>query len=197
MKKQGDKCRSAIRPILAWIARKVRTFFAVVGIVLSLYHLGFHYSCVTSPSMSPTLQGTSFDDGDWVLTERLSYMLRDPRRWEVVTIRRNDGLQVMKRVIGLPGERLQVLRGGRIIINGIEVTPPEAIQQIKYFPIGNIFLNKIYDCGDGYYVLGDDTLDSDDSRYHGSISRAEIIGRAWLILAPGDRRGFINPQDLK
>ena len=39
-----------------------------------------------------------------------------------------------------------------------------------------------------------DTMDSDDSRYHGSISRAEIVGRAWLILAPADRRGLVNPS---
>jgi signal peptidase I len=188
----GDS-RGMARRILAWVARKIRLFFAAVGILFTLYHLGFQYSCVTSNSMAPTLQGTSFENGDWVLTERLSYWMREPRRWEVLTIRRNDGLQVMKRVIALPGERLQVLRGGRIIIDGREVKPPSAIQDIQYLAAGNLFGGQSYDCCDGYYVLGDDTMDSDDSRFHGSISEAEIVGRAWLILAPGDRRGFVNP----
>jgi hypothetical protein len=48
-------------------------------------------------------------------------------------------------------------------------------------------------CGAGYYVLGDCSADSDDSRYNAPVRPDQLIGRAWLILAPGGRRGFVNP----
>ncbi len=99
----------------------------------------------------------------------------------------------MKRVVGLPGEQLQVLRDGQLVIDGREVNPPAELSFLRYLPVANIFGDKVFDCQDGYYVLGDEAMDSDDSRYNGTVSLEEIIGRTWLIMGPADRRGFVNP----
>ncbi|MEQ8667797.1 MAG: signal peptidase I [Pirellulales bacterium] len=185
-----------VRPDVRWFRwsiRHVERCFALIGVMCVVYMAGFHYSCVVSSSMRPTLQGSNASDGDRVITEKFSYYFREPRRWEVLTIRReSDGLEVMKRVVGLPGEELQILLDGQLVINGREVDPPKALGFLKYLPVANVHGDKVFNCEDGYYVLGDEAMDSDDSRFNGTVSRDEIIGRSWLIIGPPNRRGFVN-----
>jgi signal peptidase I len=176
-----------------WALRQLEHCLALIGLGTIVYFSCFDLSRVTSGSMKPTLIGEDVKSGDLVLTERVSAWFRHPRRWEVITCRRADGLQVMKRVVGLPGEKIQMLRGGRIVIDGVEITPPDSLGFLKYFAFGNLCENKPVDCGNGYYVLGDDSRDSDDSRFNGPVRPAEMVGRAWVILAPAGRRRFINP----
>ena len=173
--------------------RQLEHCLALIGLGTIVYFSCFDLSRVTSDSMKPTLLGENVRSGDLVLTERVSRWFRQSRRWEVITLRRDDGVQVMKRVVGLPGEKIQMRRGGQIVIDGEEIAAPDALRFLKYVPVDKVSENKSVDCGDGYFVLGDHTLDSDDSRYNGPVRPAEMIGRAWLILAPAARRGFINP----
>src|SRR5262249_14016866 len=141
------------------------------------YHCCFYVSRNTSWSMAPTIQGTSWENGDWILTERVSYRFREPRRWEVMTIRREDGTLVMKRVVGLPGERIEILRGGQVLINSEPLLPPPSLSFLKYLACGNVHVGKVCECRDGYYVLGDNSKDSDDSRFNGPVRREDIVGR--------------------
>jgi type IV secretory pathway protease TraF len=55
-------------------------------------------------------------------------------------------------------------------------------------------VDKVAACGDDYYVLGDNSKDSDDSRFNGPVRRDEIVGRTWAILGPRARVGFINSR---
>ena len=194
MRKAHSRKTWSSRRCLRVVVRSFEHVLATAGFVLIVYHLCFHYSCITSYSMKPTLQGTSLDNGDRILTERISYWFREPRRWEIMTLRRSDGLVVMKRVVALPGEELQVLRGGEVIINGSQVRPPPELAFLKYVPVANLMSGKVFKCEDGYFVLGDYALDSDDSRFNGTIGRDEIIGRAWVILGPKGRRGWVTPN---
>ena len=178
---------------IRWILRQVEHCLALIGLGTIVYFSCFDLSRVTSASMKPTLLGEDVKSGDLVLTERVSPWFRRPHRWEVITFRRDDGVQVMKRVVGLPGEKIQMRRGGLIVIDGKEIAVPDALGFLKYFPFGNLIENKTVDCGDGYFVLGDYSQDSDDSRFNGPVRPAEMVGRAWMILAPAGRRGFINP----
>jgi len=176
-----------------WIFRPVEHCLALIGLGTIVYFSCFNLSRVTSCSMKPTLLGEDVKTGDLVLTERVSLWFRRPCRWEVITLRRDDGVQIMKRVVGLPGEKIQMRRSGQIVIDDKEITTPDALGFLRYFPFGNLVDNKTVDCGDGYFVLGDYSQDSDDSRFNGPVRPAEIVGRAWLILAPNGRRGFVNP----
>jgi len=57
---------------------------------------------------------------------------------------------------------------------------------------GNLTEGKPVPCGDGYYVLGDDLKDSDDSRFNGPVPPHRILGRAWLIVSPRNRFGWVR-----
>jgi signal peptidase I len=155
--------------------------------------MGFDLSVVVSGSMAPALRGTSREDGEWVLLEKVSYWLRPPRRWEVVSfIDEEFNIQVMKRVVGLPGETVS-LRDDRLHIDGEAVPVPEPLRHLKYMESGNLRRGRSVACGDGYYVLGDDTMDSEDSRFTGPIKTSSIRGRAWLVVSPLSAARFVNP----
>jgi signal peptidase I len=180
--------RARIAPLL----RLIEHGFAALGLLFLVYHLGFDLSVMASPSMSPALRGTSAEPGDWVLAERISYLFRRPRRWEVVAFRNNGGTNVMKRVVGLPGEAVS-LADNCVVVNGSAAARPASIAGVKYYAYGNLARNKPAACGDGYYVLGDDSQDSEDSRFEGPVGPDRIRGRAWLIVWPLSRIGFVNP----
>lgn len=99
---------------------------------------------------------------------------------------------VMKRVVGLPGEKLQLLAKGELVIDGTTVIRPAALAHLRYIPVSLVFEDRIVDCGEGYFVLGDDSLDSDDSRFEGPIPPNWIVGRSWLIVQPWARFGWVN-----
>ncbi|MCE5268626.1 MAG: signal peptidase I [Planctomycetaceae bacterium] len=176
-----------------WLFRQTEHGLAALGLAMLVYYAFFDVSRVVSGSMAPTLRGENWQTGDLVLSERVSYWLRRPRRWEIITFRTAEGMQVMKRVIGVPGERVEVRRDGQIIINGQPLERPADLDFLHYFPAGNLLRKEPVECGDGYYLLGDNALDSDDSRFNPPVRPDQLIGRAWLILAPAGRRGFVNP----
>lgn len=164
---------------------------AILGALFLVYHLGFDVSRMSSPSMAPSLQGTDEANGDWILTERLTWLFRDPRRWEVATFRQN-GMQVMKRVVGLPGERVSIV-DHRVRINGTAASLPPGLEAIEYYAYGLTRSDAEVACADGWFVLGDQSGDSEDSRFEGPIHAGQIMGRAWLIFWPPERIGFVNP----
>jgi signal peptidase I len=174
-------------PVYRWL----RGTLAMIGLLMLVYHAGFDMSQIVSPSMSPTLQGDSSMNGDWVLTEHVSYRFRTPRRWEVVALIDRDGNLVMKRVVGLPGERVGLVNG-EIRINGQVVSRPAYLAGLKYYAFGRFHNGGEADCGEGYFVLGDDSRDSFDSRYEGAFESWRLRGRPWLIVGPSGRRGWVN-----
>jgi signal peptidase I len=178
---------SRTRRAFRWLER----VFALFGVLCLLYVLTVDLSIVTSPSMSPTLQGKNVDDGDRVVTEKVTRWFRQPRRWEVIAFTRDDGVQLMKRVAGLPGESVQLSKDRRLLIDGKPVEMPPGLNQ-RYLRFGNLFEGKPIACGEGYYVLGDDLKDSDDSRFNGPVKPSRLIGRAWLIVSPWNRFGFVR-----
>jgi signal peptidase I len=179
------------RKFLRRLFRAIERVLAVFGALVILYYAFFNYSEVVSASMSPTLEG-SISKHDYVLTEKISYHIRNPRRWEVITFLGEDGTQIMKRVVGLPGEKVQMLSKGRIFIDGREIPPPPELDFLHYFPFGQLTDGHAVDCGDGFFVLGDFSRDSDDSRFRGPIRPKYLLGRAWIIVRPWDRSGFIH-----
>ncbi len=172
--------------------RRVVHGFAVVGVLMSMYHGFFHLSEIVSPSMSPTLQGDAKVARDWVLSERVTLWFRSPRRWEVVEFLDPEGDSIMKRVAGLPGETVSI-QGGGILVNGSRVAVPSGLGFLHYYGYGPHGRGGPEPCGDGYFILGDDSKDSDDSRYNGPLAATEVRYRAWLRVWPPSRFGFVNP----
>jgi signal peptidase I len=170
----------------------LRNALAAFGLTCLVYLVGFNLSQVSSDSMQPTLRGSGQPGSDWILTEKVSYWFRSPRRWEVAQFLTSDSLLVAKRVIGLPGETV-ALRDKHIFINEQGVTLPASLSYLHYYAVGNLRNGKPVASGTGYYVLGDDSRDSMDSRWDGPVQPAQIRARAWLRVWPPSRIGFINP----
>jgi signal peptidase I len=165
---------------------------AVTGLFFIVYHMCFSMSVVTSGSMAPTLKGEGGPDSDWLLSERITYRLRRPRRWEVVHFINNEKIPVAKRVVGLPGESVSLV-DKRLIIDGRPAAYPPSLVFLRHYPYGNLRKGSSASCGNGYYVLGDDSIDSADSRFDGPVDPKRIGARAWLIIWPLSRIGFVNP----
>ena len=141
--------------------------------------------------MAPTLRGTSYQNGDRILVEKVTGLWRAPKRWEIYFLYDAEGTPVAKRVIGLPGEKVSV-KDNRVCINGREIQTPLRVQSLKYYARGNLVGGREVDCGEGFFVMGDDSKDSWDSRYLGPVSKTQFRGRAWCILSPLDRFRLLN-----
>lgn len=144
---------------------------------------------VDGESMMNTLQ-----DEDNILVDKLTYQFSDPQRFDVVLFPYGEGdeeLCFIKRVIGLPGETVQISRSGDIFING------EFLEE--YYGFEDIQQDKRYLAADGYtlqedeyFVMGDNRNNSYDSRQIGGIKREDIIGRAVFRIYPFKSLGFIK-----
>jgi len=188
---------AAARPVRrSWWRRGLRMgerFFACLGVVLASYLLCFDLSVMVSGSMAPTLCGDGKPGSDYVLTEKVTYWFRGPRRWETITFYSSDGVRVMKRVAGLPGELISMSREGQVFINGQPVQRPARLSTLRYYAYGKLSPGQTAEAGAGCFVLGDDSKDSQDSRWEKPVTRDAIVGRAWLVVWPLKRFGFVNP----
>ena len=132
---------------------------------------------VEGPSMQPTLHA-----GQFVLTDRLAYRLGRPRRGDIVVIhpaadeQAGPGQDLIKRVVGLPGEHI-VMGAGVVHIDGHLYREPYLERPAEY--IG------AWDLGaDEYFILGDNRNNSSDSHVWGPLHRAEFNSRALLVYWP-------------
>lgn len=140
---------------------------------------------VTGNSMSPLLSA-----GDVVLVNRLAYDLGSPSRFDVVVFLREDGKENIKRVIGLPGETIQIIEG-QIYIDG-EVLPDE--RELGPISLAGLAENPLT-LGEGeYFLLGDNQNSSEDSRFSnvGNVKEEQILGKVWFRIFPAINMGMIR-----
>lgn len=178
---------SRIRRIFRWGEH----LLACIGLCLIAYHLCFELTVMTSDSMAPALNGTSYENGDSILLEKITGRFRAPRRWEIYFFYDSEGNAVAKRVVGLPGEKIAI-KTNEIYINGIPLKRPKNLQANKYFGYGSLVNGREVDCGKGYFMLGDSSADSFDSRYTGLVTRDRFRGRVSCILWPFAHAGFVK-----
>lgn len=136
---------------------------------------------VEDDAMAPTL-----NRGEWVLVSRLPYSLSDPRRGEVVAVapREPTGTVRLGRVIGLPGESLQI-RASQVLVNRRLLEEPYLAGAPALAQEAD---TTEYRLGRGrYVVLNDNRARRDDSRSRGEVERSAILGRAWLVIWPPER----------
>lgn len=128
---------------------------------------------VKGESMTP-----NFEDGELILTEKVSYRFSAPKRGDVIVFKApgTNKLDYIKRIIGLPGDHL-VIDNGSIYINEQKLKEKYETQATQSE------INLVV--GEGqYFVLGDNRSASSDSRVFGPIDRSAIEGRAWVVYWP-------------
>ena len=132
---------------------------------------------ITGQSMTPELRSE-----DVVLMNRLSYDLGSPKRFDVVVFEREDKKPNVKRVIGLPGETVQI-KNGQIYIDD---KPLEADKGLDQVSLAGLAENPVVLEEDEYFLLGDNRDSSEDSRFVkiGNVKRRQIRGKVWLGLIP-------------
>ncbi len=185
------RTNGVVHRLIVRLARFIRDLLAFFGLICLVYYAGFDLTKVISGSMSPTLCGDGGADSDWVLCERVSHWFREPRRWEVVQYTTDDRMLVAKRIVGLPNESIRLV-DGQPQVDGKQFETPNSLEYLNYKPQGNLANGHTQPCGDRFFFLGDDSEDSWDSRFDGPIKRSSMGGRAWLIVWPPSRIGFVN-----
>lgn len=153
---------------------------------------------VNGASMEPTLIGTSDMNpeqvGDNLIVDKITYRFSDPKRYDIIVFpfQYSDEFYI-KRIIGLPGETVQIDADGVIYING-EVLPEGYGKEVILDP--GRAIEPIVLGDDEYFVLGDNRNNSADSRSNmvGNIKRENIIGRAWVRIWPLSRVGVLEHQ---
>ena len=139
-------------------------------------------------SMSPIIK-----NGDIVLVNRILYDASTPKRGDVIVFKPNGNEMLhsyIKRIIALPGETVKI-KEEKIFVNGKEL---EEEYETSAIVDAGLASEEITLAGDEFFVLGDNRESSTDSRMPeiGNVKRSEIEGKAWFIITPGKRFGWIE-----
>ena len=175
-----------IKDIFEMVVGGVAAVFLAFVIV---YSVGMRTS-VIGDSMETTLY-----NGQEILVNRVIYRLSTPKRGDVIVFLPNGNQNshfYVKRVVGLPGETVQI-RDGSVYIDGVFLEESEEFDRMIDAGIAE---NELSLATDEFFVLGDNRNASSDSRDPrvGVVYGKDIIGRAWLRIYPFDNIGFIKHQ---
>lgn len=133
---------------------------------------------ITGQSMTPLLKSEEV-----VLMNRLSYDFGNPNRFDVVVFQRDDKKANVKRVIGLPGEEIQI-KGGFIYINGKKLEAEDG--KLEQVALAGLAEEPVKLGEDEYFLLGDNRESSEDSRFSnvGNVHKDQILGKVWIRISP-------------
>lgn len=179
------------------LLKRLGTFFLdiIETIVIALAIFVVVYLFLVQPHQ---VKGSSmfprFHDGEYILTNKVSYRLHSPQRGDVVVFKspQNPEVDFIKRIIGLPGDRVKVMNG-KIYVNGV------FLDESVYLP-SDFVTNAGAFAKEGqevtvpeeeYFSIGDNRNHSSDSREWGFVPVNDIVGKAWLRYWPLNRLGFV------
>ena len=167
-----------LREIVEIVAITV-LFFFFVRLLTQSYH-------INDNTMQPGLGSNSY-----VMINKQAYLFRPPQRGDVVVFHlpTNTSVDLLRRIIGLPGDTVQI-DGTHVIVNGVTLNEPYV--SMNATPIVNTW--KIPP--DQYFVLGDNRPTSEDSRFWGPIPRAYIVGKAIFVYWPTNKLKIIDSPTL-
>ena len=171
-------------PSVLWrlLREVVETIIPAVLIALFITLFLAQATQVYGQSMEPNLH-----PGQRVIVEKVSYRLHPPHRGDIIVLRLREqgGNYLIKRVVGLPGETMEI-RDQHVLINGHALNEPYLDKPLQ----GSMPSRQI---PEGYvFVLGDNRGFSNDSRSFGPVSLANVIGRAWIRYWPPDQAGLVH-----
>ena len=158
------------------------------AIVFLITHFVGQRTVVSGSSMEDTLS-----DGDNLIVDKLSYRFHNPERYDVVVFpyQYEEDTYYIKRIIGLPGEVVNIDSDGTVYINGEPLDENYGTETILNSGLASsdIVLGE-----DEYFVLGDNRNNSTDSRFEqvGNIHGSDIVGKAWVRVYPFNEFGLVD-----
>lgn len=177
------KEKSLAKEILGWVV------YIVIVIILT-------YLIITFVGVRTKVEGRSMEntlhDGDNLIVDKISYRFRDPKRYEIIVFpyKYQEDVYYIKRIIGLPGETVQVI-DGYVYIDGEKLDEDYGKEVMESSGLAQepIELGE-----DEYFVLGDNRNHSADSRDAsvGVLKREDLVGRAWIRIWPLDSIGVVK-----
>ena len=184
---ESVKTSTEENPVVEIVKTLATAFILAIGIRTLVAEARY----IPSSSMEPTLE-----INDRLIIEKISYRFKTPQRGDVVVFSPTDTLKeqnfkdaFIKRVIGLPGETIEV-RGGKVYVNGQPIRE-KYIDEAPEYTYGPETVPE-----DQYLVLGDNRNNSYDSHYWGFVPRKNLIGRAIVRFWPFDRLGSLDETPL-
>jgi len=176
-----------IKNTLSFIWEVIKIVVIALVIVMPVRYFLFQPFLVSGQSMEP-----NFENGDYIIIDEISYRFRQPQRGEVIVFRYpyDPSKRFIKRIIGLPGETIEIKEGKVSLIK--ENT--EILDESQYLPKGLETQRDIRVSipEDKFFVLGDNRTVSLDSRDWGLLPRQNIIGKVYLRLWPFKEIGKIE-----
>ena len=160
--------------------------------------IAFTWFVVTFVGQRTEVSGSSMEttlsDKDQLIVDKMTYRFRDPKRYDIVVFpyQYQDNTYYIKRIIGLPGETVQIL-SGMVYIDGMRLDEHYGNEMMENPGIAEepLTLDE-----NEYFVLGDNRNNSSDSRASdvGLIHRKELVGRAWIRVWPLSQIGVIHHE---
>lgn len=173
------------------IVKELLSLIIYIGVVILICFL-----IITFVGQRTTVHGTSMyptlENGDNIWIDKLKYHFTDPKRFDIIVFPyQGDNVYYIKRVIGLPGEKVYIDDAGNIFINGEKLDEDYGYEVIRE---NGLAAEEITLGDDEYFVLGDNRNVSRDSRSAdvGNIKKADIIGQAKYRLSPIKKFGKID-----
>lgn len=172
-----------IKEVVTWA---VELAIVVAAAFVLVYFIGLRTS-VVGQSMAKTL-----DAGDEILVNRFIYKVLEPKTGDIIVFLPNGNEKshyYVKRVIGVAGDTVQI-KDGVLYLNGEEYEEEIDSETIQEAGLAE---EELTIGEDEYFVLGDNRNNSEDSRYAniGNVKKEHIIGKAWFIVSPFGKFGFI------
>ncbi len=158
----------------------------LAGVIYLLLQTVIQSTIVNNVSMQPTLIAEQR-----LIVVKTAYTFSDPQRGDIVIVRPPiaPDEEWVKRLIGLPGDTVKV-SGGVVNVNGVTLDEPYLNEQPNY-TFGPYTVPEGH-----YFILGDNRNHSYDSHYNWTVTRDQIVGRAWLRIWPFDKFGGVGNYPL-
>lgn len=167
---------TAAREIRAAAPRRRSLLFlaTAIGLLFAVWSLVAEPFEIPSASMQPTLR-----PGDQVLVDKLAYRVGAPARDDLVAFRLGGDTVALKRIVGLPGDRVEI-RDGVLFVND----RARHESYVDHSRVDSVYFGPVTVGEQEYFVLGDNRGDSRDSRDYGAVPRSALIGRVAVRLWP-------------